>query len=154
EAGETVPVGTPLIRIGEPGAAPSAGPASSAAQGPAAASATAAASQATSTSVPAARTGAQAGIPPLSPVVRRLAAEHGVDLATVHGSGLRGRITREDVERAIADGSSRTAAPAAAPQPVAAGASGRGLVPAAPPAPSAPPTTPSAPTPSAGAGAQ
>jgi pyruvate/2-oxoglutarate dehydrogenase complex dihydrolipoamide acyltransferase (E2) component len=35
--------------------------------------------------------------PPISPVVRRIAAEHHVDLENVHGTGLRGRITKKDV---------------------------------------------------------
>jgi 2-oxoglutarate dehydrogenase E2 component (dihydrolipoamide succinyltransferase) len=35
-----------------------------------------------------------------SPVVRKLALEHGVDLDQVEGSGARGRVTREDVIRA------------------------------------------------------
>ena len=35
-----------------------------------------------------------------SPVVRKLALEHGVDLDQVEGSGARGRVTREDVMRA------------------------------------------------------
>jgi pyruvate dehydrogenase E2 component (dihydrolipoamide acetyltransferase) len=39
---------------------------------------------------------------PASPVARKLAAELGVDLARVAGSGPGGRITREDVERAAA----------------------------------------------------
>jgi 2-oxoisovalerate dehydrogenase E2 component (dihydrolipoyl transacylase) len=33
----------------------------------------------------------------LSPVVRKMVAEHHVDLSQVHGSGLNGRITRQDV---------------------------------------------------------
>src|SRR5690606_28873246 len=33
------------------------------------------------------------------PVVRKLARDHGVDLATVRGTGPGGRVTREDVER-------------------------------------------------------
>ncbi|MDO5501523.1 MAG: 2-oxo acid dehydrogenase subunit E2, partial [Propionibacteriaceae bacterium] len=36
-----------------------------------------------------------------SPLVRRLAAEHGVDLATVTGTGEGGRIRREDVQAVI-----------------------------------------------------
>jgi pyruvate dehydrogenase E2 component (dihydrolipoamide acetyltransferase) len=44
-----------------------------------------------------------------SPAVRRLARELGVDLARVQGSGRKGRITKEDLER------SRGGAPAAAP---------------------------------------
>lgn len=37
-----------------------------------------------------------------SPLARRLAQEQGIDLATITGSGSSGRITREDVEAAIA----------------------------------------------------
>jgi pyruvate dehydrogenase E2 component (dihydrolipoamide acetyltransferase) len=36
------------------------------------------------------------------PSIRRLAREHGIDLSTVVGTGARGRITRSDVEAAIA----------------------------------------------------
>jgi len=41
---------------------------------------------------------------PATPPVRRLAKDLGVDLAAVDGSGPKGRITREDVERAAAAG--------------------------------------------------
>lgn len=41
--------------------------------------------------------GATSGRPKASPAVRRLAAEHGVDLRYVHGSGPGGRIVAEDV---------------------------------------------------------
>jgi pyruvate/2-oxoglutarate dehydrogenase complex dihydrolipoamide acyltransferase (E2) component len=53
----------------------------------------------------------------LSPVVRRLAEEHGLDLASVAGTGEGGRITRKDVEAAIAGGTApvQAAAPAGAP---------------------------------------
>ncbi|PTT69447.1 dihydrolipoamide acetyltransferase family protein [Arthrobacter sp. HMWF013] len=37
----------------------------------------------------------------ISPLVRRMAREHGVDLGAVHGSGDRGLIMRKDVEAAI-----------------------------------------------------
>lgn len=47
--------------------------------------------------------------PPASPANRRLARERGIDLGRVQGSGERGRITREDVERA---GGPPTAPPA------------------------------------------
>jgi len=50
----------------------------------------------------------------VSPVVRRLAEELGVDLDTVQGSGRNGRITTEDVERAASTGG---AAPAPATDP-------------------------------------
>lgn len=53
----------------------------------------------------------------LSPAVRRAVLEHGVDPATVTGTGRDGRITKEDV---IAAASSKpAAAPAAAPAPAA-----------------------------------
>ena len=35
--------------------------------------------------------------PPISPVVRRIASEHHIDLAAIKGSGRRGRITKKDV---------------------------------------------------------
>jgi 2-oxoisovalerate dehydrogenase E2 component (dihydrolipoyl transacylase) len=60
-----------------------------------------------------------------SPAVLRLAAEHGIDLTRVQGSGLGGRITRQDVERVIAGGAaSASAAPrAGAAAPLAASGS-------------------------------
>lgn len=53
----------------------------------------------------------------MTPIVRRLASEAGLDLSTVKGSGVGGRIRREDVEQAIA---ARQQAPAAAPAPASA----------------------------------
>ena len=63
----------------------------------------------------------------LSPVVRRLIAESGIDPTTIEGTGLGGRITRSDVEQAIrargaasaaaAGGAPAGAAPAEAPTP-------------------------------------
>ena len=40
---------------------------------------------------------AREGEPPLSPVVRRLLAEHGLDASAITGTGAGGRITRDDV---------------------------------------------------------
>jgi len=48
----------------------------------------------------------------LSPAVRKLAAEHGIDPTTLRGSGMGGRVTRDDVLEALAAGS---AAPQASP---------------------------------------
>ncbi|MDO6705016.1 2-oxoglutarate dehydrogenase complex dihydrolipoyllysine-residue succinyltransferase [Photobacterium sp. 1_MG-2023] len=49
----------------------------------------------------------------LSPAVRRLISEHGIDASAVKGSGVGGRITREDVEAFVKGGKSSAAAPAA-----------------------------------------
>src|SRR5437667_10852157 len=38
-----------------------------------------------------------------TPVVLRMAEEHAIDLNTIEGSGAHGRVTRKDVERAIAN---------------------------------------------------
>ncbi|NIZ61607.1 pyruvate dehydrogenase complex dihydrolipoamide acetyltransferase [Sedimentitalea sp. CY04] len=53
-----------------------------------------------------------------SPLARRIAADKGLDLATLQGSGPRGRIVKADVENAVA--APKPAAPAAAPAAVAA----------------------------------
>ena len=109
-AGETVPVGTVLARIGAAGSqvAGSAGNGS----GPAAVE-TPRAVTAPSGAAPVGRDGAGGRL--LSPLVRRLAAEHGIDVTTVPGTGVGGRIRREDMEKAIAAGPTTAAAPAAAP---------------------------------------
>ena len=84
--GETVAVGTELARIGEPAE-------SGRAQAPAA-----------------------NGPARLSPIVRKLAARHGIDLGSIQGSGAAGRITREDIEAAIAQaGAAQPTAPAVVP---------------------------------------
>lgn len=54
----------------------------------------------------------------LSPVVRRLIADHGLDASTISGSGLGGRITRSDVERIIQAAAMAAPAPKAAPPEV------------------------------------
>jgi pyruvate/2-oxoglutarate dehydrogenase complex dihydrolipoamide acyltransferase (E2) component len=45
--------------------------------------------------------------PPISPVVRRIAAEHHVDLEKVEGTGMRGRVTKKDVLKFIKDWESK-----------------------------------------------
>jgi 2-oxoisovalerate dehydrogenase E2 component (dihydrolipoyl transacylase) len=71
-----------------------------------------------------------------TPVVLRMAEEHGIDLAKVQGTGTMGRVTRKDVERAIAAGG----AAAAPPSPPGRGfIKGEGAAAAmAPPSPPAP----------------
>ena len=73
----------------------------------------------------------------ISPVARKLAAELGVELARVTGTGPGGRITREDVERA-AEAARALAGAGAAPRAAAAGAPAPAArAPAAPAAPAA-----------------
>ena len=53
----------------------------------------------------------------LSPAVRKLAAEHGIDPTAIRGSGMGGRVTRDDVLAAVEGGKTAAAAPVAPPQP-------------------------------------
>ncbi|WP_312692544.1 2-oxoglutarate dehydrogenase complex dihydrolipoyllysine-residue succinyltransferase [Kosakonia sp.] len=63
----------------------------------------------------------------LSPAIRRLLAEHNLDASAIKGSGVGGRITREDVEKhlakapAVKEESKPAAAPASSPAPQLAG---------------------------------
>ena len=71
----------------------------------------------------------------VTPLVRKMAADAGIDLTTVTGTGAGGRITKADVQAAA--GSAPAAVPAvSAPQPAA-------------PVTTAPATTPASPTPAA-----
>jgi len=99
EEGVTAKVGAPLAVIRESGAAASAPAAAKAA--PAAVQAPVAAAAATPRFAPAA-----AG-DRLSPVVRRLVAEHQLNPADIKGTGRDGRITREDVQGFIAQRGAR-----------------------------------------------
>ena len=56
----------------------------------------------------------------LSPVVRRLVNEHGIDVAGIDGSGVGGRVTRADVERVIREGRGAPERPASQPAAAAA----------------------------------
>jgi pyruvate dehydrogenase E2 component (dihydrolipoamide acetyltransferase) len=71
-----------------------------------------------------------------SPLVRRMAAEHGIDLTTVPGTGAGGRISKQDIEAVIAAGG----APAVAPPSAPAAAPSRPTMP--PPSPAAAPAPP------------
>ncbi|MEQ8717569.1 MAG: 2-oxoglutarate dehydrogenase, E2 component, dihydrolipoamide succinyltransferase [Acidimicrobiales bacterium] len=82
----------------------------------------------------------------LSPVVRRLVNEHDLDVDAITGTGVGGRITRSDVEKAIQGG---TAAPKAS-APAAQAAASAPAEQAAAPAPA--PAAKSAPAPAATAG--
>jgi 2-oxoglutarate dehydrogenase E2 component (dihydrolipoamide succinyltransferase) len=139
---ETAEVGAKLAVVGAPGAAPAAAPApaapapapAAAAPAPAPAPVAPAAPVAPPAPVAAAPVAAPAPVAPaapapaaaqatddgayVTPLVRKLASENGVDLSTVKGTGVGGRIRKQDV---IAAAEAAKAA-AAAPAPVAAAA--------------------------------
>jgi pyruvate dehydrogenase E2 component (dihydrolipoamide acetyltransferase) len=124
---EGVKVNTPIARLkGEGGAAASPPPAPPAAPPPEAkaapAPAPAPAPQAAAPAAASAPKPAAGGRILASPLARRIAAQKGVDLASVKGTGPRGRIVRADVE-AARPGAAAPRAPAAA----AAGAPSKSL---------------------------
>src|SRR3954464_12538109 len=55
---------------------------------------------------------------PYSPVVARMAAEHGIDLARIEGTGRGGRVRKQDVLAYLERGDGEAAAPAAAEAPL------------------------------------
>ena len=132
EGAQGVKVNTPIAVLLEEGesaadigsapkaAAPAAAPAAAAAA-PAAAAAVAPA--------PAAPKGADGNRVFASPLARRIAAEKGVDLAAVKGSGPHGRIVKSDVDGAKPGAAAAPAAAAAAP---AAAAPAKAAAPAGP----------------------
>jgi pyruvate dehydrogenase E2 component (dihydrolipoamide acetyltransferase) len=144
--GATVGVGTVIARIGPSGAladAPAAATSEPAVPAPAPAASAPAPAPAPVAADPPPAAAPTASAPSagndagqvLSPVVRRLIAEHGLDPATIVGTGLGGRITRADVEARIAGPTSRLAVPdlgVSSPPPTVAAASVQ------PPQPTAP----------------
>jgi pyruvate dehydrogenase E2 component (dihydrolipoamide acetyltransferase) len=139
------PAAPPAAAAAPPAPEPAAPPAAAAA--PAAAPAPAADAQPTAIPLPSAADG-----PYVTPLVRKLAAEHGVDLAAVTGTGVGGRIRKQDVLEAAR--AVRESAPAPAPSPAApAAATPAAAAPAAngsaAPAPAA--AAPTAPAPTAAA---
>ena len=93
-AGETVKVGTPLAIIDTGDMDGAVAPQSAGAPAPATPPATAAAPTVLRGAAPAKRDGHGA---PLSPAVRKLLADHGVDIALIRGTGRDGRVKRVDV---------------------------------------------------------
>ncbi len=110
--GETVAVGTRLAVIEVVGVVATA----AASAAPARASGTPASGGEAAPSRPDAVAQSADGDLPLSPVVRRLLAEHNLDPSKINGTGRGGRITREDVLAVVDGGAKAAAAPARAPQ--------------------------------------
>lgn len=116
QPGDVIPVGQTIAWLVAPGEQPPAAAAplqtgrkmEAPVAAPAAASTTAASTAGTDT----------AGAPRLSPRARRLAKEHGIDPATIAGSGPSGEIQAEDILRAA---EARGASAATAPPPAARG---------------------------------
>jgi pyruvate dehydrogenase E2 component (dihydrolipoamide acetyltransferase) len=139
--GETVDVGTKLGQIGGDGAAPSAPPE------PATAPAAQESEQASSSEgeTPTAEKVEEARPAPapsgngkafVSPVVARIASEHGVDPSAVQGTGRGGRVTKKDILQFIESGAP---APEAAPKVEEAPAAAAPAPAPAPPKPAAEP---------------
>ena len=119
--GDTVEVGALLATINE-GAAATAAPA---APTPAPAAKAEAAALAPAASAPADEEG-DAGNLTLSPAVRRLVLEHGLDPSKIRGTGKDGRLTKDDVMAAAAAGTAKAAASAPSAAAPAADASAAG----------------------------
>jgi pyruvate dehydrogenase E2 component (dihydrolipoamide acetyltransferase) len=85
----------------------------------------------------------------VSPVVAKIASEHGVDPAQVQGTGRGGRVTKKDILNFIESGAEEEAVAPAAPPPPAAAPTPAAAAPAPPEAPPAPPAAPPTPTPAA-----
>jgi 2-oxoglutarate dehydrogenase E2 component (dihydrolipoamide succinyltransferase) len=116
KVGDTVSVGAMIATVETGGAAPAQPSAPPPAEAPAPAATTAPAGEGV------AATGAVA----LSPSVRRAVLEHGVDPATIKGTGKDGRLTKEDVAAAATSKPAMPAEPAPVAQPAAAPASSGG----------------------------
>jgi len=119
--GDTVNVGATIATI-EAGDGKAAAPAAA----PAAKAEAAAPAPAATAPAPATEDGGD-GVTTLSPAVRRLVLEHGLDPSRIKGTGKDGRLTKEDVLAAAnaAPEAAPAAAPAAVAAPAASGAPGR-----------------------------
>ena len=130
--GETVSVQTVVARLetekGAAVAAAAAAPAAAAAASPAPQAASGGAPPKTQGSTPPAVSPNRSTAPPAvptqerngnsfeerirtrsSPLVRKIAAEHGVDISALHGSGIAGRVTKRDLMGFISEGIPATA---------------------------------------------
>ena len=115
--GETVPVNSVVAVIGAAGETVADAPAPAEVPAPAAAAPAPDASRASSDdeSEAGADEGDDAHRQKSSPLVRRIAREHNVDITKIHGTGINGRVTKQDILAFIESGEGAPgAAPAAA----------------------------------------
>jgi pyruvate dehydrogenase E2 component (dihydrolipoamide acetyltransferase) len=165
QEGETVDVGTKLGQIGgsataeAPAAESAPEPEAAAPAEPATAEAAAEAEAASSAETPAPTAPEPSAAPPaaapqpsgngkafVSPVVARIASEHGVDPSQVPGTGSGGRVTKKDILAYVESGGAQQQAPP--PEPAAAPEPAKDEAPApTPPKEQAPPAKPPAPAP-------
>ncbi|MDX2184169.1 MAG: 2-oxoglutarate dehydrogenase, E2 component, dihydrolipoamide succinyltransferase [Gemmatimonadaceae bacterium] len=126
QPGQTVPVGTVVARLETDAASFVAGaaPAPAAAPTASAPAASASAASAPAPSAPAAPAHPAGSLEERlrtksSPLVRKMAAEAGVDITTLKGSGIAGRVTKKDLVAALESGaaSAKSGTPAVAPAP-------------------------------------
>ena len=111
--GDTVNVGAVIATVEAGGASASAAPAKAEAAAPAPATTAPATGESVDT------------VATMSPAVRRLVLEHGLDPTKIKGSGKDGRLTKEDVLAAANAAPDAAPAPAPAAAPAATGAPGR-----------------------------
>jgi 2-oxoglutarate dehydrogenase E2 component (dihydrolipoamide succinyltransferase) len=143
QEGDTVAVNTAIATIGAAGAAAPAPPPTPAAPAAPAAPAPPPVVPPAAPAVAAAAVGGS--IEDLrrvksSPVVRKIASEHNVNIAHIAGSGISGRVTKKDILNFIANPPARPVAPVVAPPPVVAPSpvAAPAAAPAAPAKPAAP----------------
>jgi pyruvate dehydrogenase E2 component (dihydrolipoamide acetyltransferase) len=116
QEGETLPIGSPIARVGDSDGGPAPSAPKEVAPEPEPVAPTPSATPAPSSDVERVKA---------SPVARRMAKEQGLDLSRIQGSGPGGRIVKSDVKKAAQAG---PAAPAEVAAPVAAAAPVAGAV--------------------------
>ncbi|HEU5478027.1 MAG TPA: 2-oxoglutarate dehydrogenase, E2 component, dihydrolipoamide succinyltransferase [Gaiellaceae bacterium] len=163
QEGETVDVGTKLGQIGGAAAeAPAQAEPEAAPAAPATAEAASEAEAASPAETPAPTAAEPSAAPPaapaptgngkafVSPVVARIAGEHGIDPSQVPGTGSGGRVTKKDILAFVESGGAQQAPQqpqAEAPAPEPAAAQPQAPAPAAPAPAQAPPPPPKPPAP-------
>jgi 2-oxoglutarate dehydrogenase E2 component (dihydrolipoamide succinyltransferase) len=80
-----------------------------------------------------------------SPVVRKIAAEHNVDISGIPGTGISGRVTKQDILGHLETKAAPTTTPPATPPAAAPPAAAPSATPPAPPPPAAAPPAPARP---------